>query len=194
MGTWSLAAQRLLLVEAMPSRRENFRLLVERILAADCLTPSVAASLLGKFGFLCSTLFGKIGRCCAAAIRDRQYSVSSNTALTPTIRQSLWLMTHLVSTSPPRHFHFGESRPPLLLYTDASDVPERDERFVVGGVLVETEHGLRLEYFSWSVPLDVVRTWLPKQSYMGQLEIFAGRSAPEPTSICSWSSTRPTGA
>lgn len=179
----SLATQRLLRVEAKPTRLANFHVLTNRILETGCLTPSLAASLLGKFGFLCSTLFGKLGRCCTAAIRERQYASSADTSLTLPIRQCLYLKRHLLYVSPPRQFRFGSCQPPLLLYTDASDVPERDDRFIVGGVLVDPQRGPALEYFSWVVPPAVVSSWLPKKSYMGQLEIFAG-----PVALATWAS------
>ena len=56
-NTRSLAEQRSLLAETKPTRGENFGILVKKILESDMLPPSLAASLLGKFGFLCSTLF-----------------------------------------------------------------------------------------------------------------------------------------
>lgn len=63
-NTRSLATQRQLLVEPKTTRRLNFKSMIDRILELDELTPAVAASLLGKYQFLCSTLFGKAGRFC----------------------------------------------------------------------------------------------------------------------------------
>ena len=59
-NTSALAGERALLVEPKPMRVANFLTMVDHIIHTNCLAPSVAASLLGKFGFLCSTLFGKV--------------------------------------------------------------------------------------------------------------------------------------
>lgn len=72
---------------------------------------------------------------------------------------------------------------PLILYTDASDVPERDPRFVVGAVLFDPETG-SMQHTYWVVPWDMVSHWITKETYMGQLEILAG-----PVAIATWEST-----
>ena len=40
----------------------------------------------------------------------------------------------------PREIRLATKEFPLILYTDASDVPDRDPRFLVGGVLVDRRH------------------------------------------------------
>lgn len=70
---------------------------------------------------------------------------------------------------------------PIILYTDASDVPERTPRFVVGAVVYDPESNI-LQHTYWVVPDEVIDRWLPKASYMGQLEILAG-----PLAISTWS-------
>ena len=91
-------------------------------------------------------------------------------------------MRLFVQTASPRMQFVDPSKPPVILYTDASDVPERDPRFVVGAVLFDPESNL-LQHTSWVVPLEVVNHWLPKETYMGQLEILAG-----PLAISTWNS------
>ena len=58
------------------------------------------------------------------------------------------------------------------MYTDASDVPDRPDRFVVGACLFDPTSG-QTYYSSAPVPPTTVERWLPKQSYMGQLELLA---------------------
>lgn len=58
----ALHSERQLRVEPKPLRIQNFTALIDAILHREALPPSVAASVLGKFGFLCSTLFGKLGQ------------------------------------------------------------------------------------------------------------------------------------
>ena len=181
--TEALASERSFRVHAKPTRLANFEALVESILARGALPPSLASSLLGKFGFLCSTLFGKLGRCCTGPLRERQYSASSNSALTEPMRQALHLMCRLIRAAPPRGFRFDDHTRPLLLYTDASDVPERVPRYIVGGVLVLPEQSPQYRHYSWEVPQAIVDRWLPKATYMNQLETLAA-----PLALATWSS------
>lgn len=57
---------------------------------------------------------------------------------------SLKLMSNVVSVAP----HIGCA---VLLYTDASDAPEQKNRFGLGGVLIDQQPSLRVEYFSTSL-------------------------------------------
>ena len=93
-------------------------------------------------------------------------------------------MCHILDVSPPRAVSLLESLPPFVLYTDASDVPERSPRFVVGAVLIFPPPTRRVEFFTYVVPQILVDQWLPKQTYMGQLEVLAA-----PLSLATWSST-----
>eukprot|EP00435_Cladocopium_sp_Y103_P009343 s2629_g2.t1 len=183
-NTASLSQQKILLVEAKPTRVENLCHIVDRIIVETSLAPSLAASLLGKFGFLCSTMFGKVGRCCTGAIRARQYGHPDDTRLTPEILTSLRLMKLFVTTAPSRELRLDDQDPPLILYTDASDVPNRKEgRWVVGAVLIEPNTAM-ISYTSWIVPTPIVDQWLPKQTYMNQLELFAC-----PLALNTWAAT-----
>lgn len=127
INTEALRVQRLLLVEPKATRRDNLVAIIDKVMFDNYLAPSLAASILGKFGFLCSTLYGKIGRCCTGAVRGRQYSMSSDCTLTHSLRVSLTLMKLFSKMAPPREFPLSRTSPPVLLYTDASDVPERQE-------------------------------------------------------------------
>ena len=183
-NTRSLQEQRVLLVEPKPSRIQNLCFMIDNVLKSGNLSPSLAASLLGKFGFLCSTMFGKVGRCCTGALRNRQYSSEDHQNLTSDIKTCLNLMKLFVQEAPARALKIENQDPPIILYTDASDVPERgDCRWVVGGVLFDATHSPHLEYFSWVVPQEVILNWIPKTSYMGQLEILAC-----PVAISTWRS------
>lgn len=176
----SLREQKFLLVQAKPGRITNFCNLIDAVLDKGTLPPSLAASLVGKFGFLCSTLFGKAGRCCTGALRVRQYSTSEDVSLNPVLITSLHLMKLFVTETPPRKVSFGHSRKPVLLYTDASDVPEREPRFVLGAVLYDLDSPL-FQYTFLAVPDVVVANWLPRANYMGQLEVMAG-----PVAVSTW--------
>ena len=174
-----LESERRLLVEPKSSRVANLRDTILGVLRADHLSSQLAASIVGKFGFLCSTLFGKLGRCCAGAVRARQYSAWPQTSLTPCLRRSLRLMLLFLRFAPSREVPL-HSQAPVLLYTDASDVPERDPRWLVGAVLYDpSDH--QLLYSAATVPPPLVHTWLPRQNYMGQLELLAA-----PFALSTW--------
>ncbi len=183
-NTTALGTQGVLYVQPRPSRVENLKDTIESCLTRYVLTPNHAASIVGKFGFLCSTMFGKAGRCASLGVRARQYSASFESKLTTSLEVSLRLMQSFLEMCPPRELHVRSVHKPLLLYTDASDVPERTPRFGVGAVLI---HGLpshqQISYFSWSVPESLVERWLPKKSYMGQLELLAA-----PIALATWKS------
>ena len=180
-NTQSLITQSLLLVEPKPTRRANLVHMINSVLESGTLSPTTAASLIGKFGFLCSTLYGKIGRCCTNAVRIRQYSTSSDTSLDRSLIISLKLMRKFADIAKPRQLSLKGSEPPLILYTDASDVPERQEsRWVVGAVLIDPHSPFPLHTF-WKVPENMISKWLPKQSYMGQLELLAA-----PVALATW--------
>ena len=123
LNTQSPASQRILRVEPKPTRVANLIcFMIDEILAAN--SPNLAASILGKFGFLCSTLYGKVGQCCTGAIR-RQYGASDDHSLAPDIVTCLQLMKLFVQHAPPRELSVDHSLPRLILYTNASDVPNR---------------------------------------------------------------------
>lgn len=183
INTSSLLQQRFLLVEPKPTRKKNLIFMIDRILSSGELLPSVAASLIGKFGFLCSTMYGKVGRCCTNSIRARQYSLSADSSLSRDLIISLKLMKAFVETASPRMQSVDPPDQPVILYTDASDVPERDPRFVVGAVLFDPESNI-MQHTYWAVPSEVVNHWITKETYMGQLEILAG-----PLAVSTWEDT-----
>ena len=166
-----------IVVSAKPSRIANLETMILGILARGELSPALAASVVGKFGFLCSTLFGKVGRCCTGALRARQYASHKVTYLTPQISISLKLMLHFIHSSPSREVPL-ELRAPIILYTDASDVPDRSPRFGLGAVLYDPRDR-ELLYTSYAVPNSLVNSWLPRSNYMGQLELLAAPLALE---------------
>ena len=183
-NTSYLGAKGVLYVQPRLSRVVNLHDTIQSCLTRCVLTPNHAASIVGKFGFLCSTMFGKAGRCASLGVRARQYSASTDSKLNASLEVSLRLMQYFLRSCPPRELHVSSVCRPLLLYTDASDVPERSPRFGVGAVLIENHPShQKVSYFSWSVPNSTVDKWLPKKSYMGQLELLAA-----PIALATWKS------
>ena len=170
-STAALASERRIHVAAKPSRVRNLTQTIDQILNSGELSPAVAASIVGKFGFLCSTLFGKVGRCCTAALRHRQYSTAYQRSITPALHVSLQLMKQFLVSCPDRELKLSHERP-LLMYTDASDVPGRFPQRLLGAVLFDPIDK-SLVFSSWPVADAIVSRWLQKESYMGQLELLA---------------------
>ena len=166
-----LKGERHLLMSAKPSRVSNLKEIIHQVLQRNDLSPALAASIVGKFGFLCSTLFGKVGRCCTAPLRQRQYSTKPNTSLSTVLVSALHLMVRFLDTCPSREL-FLFHREPVVLYTDASEVPGRIPERLLGAVLFDPlDHSLL--YSCCPVSQSTVDAWLPKKTHMGQLELLA---------------------
>ena len=170
-STSVLRTERKLILKAKPSRVQNLKEMIKTVKARQDLSPALAASIVGKFGFLCSTLFGKVGRCCTAPLRHRQYSPSLATALTPVLSNAMDLMIKFLESCPPRELHLFHSQP-VILYTDASEVPGRTPERLLGAVLYDPLDQALL-YSCCPVPQTTVDKWLPKKTHMGQLELLA---------------------
>eukprot|EP00435_Cladocopium_sp_Y103_P061120 s489_g22.t1 len=170
-NTASLRDQRTIRLCAKQSRLDNLISMIDSVLSSESLSPAMAASLVGKFSFLCSTLFGKVGRCCTGPVRQRQYSSSKWEGLSHTLVASLRLMKFFLLTSPARELSLS-SASPVILYTDASDVPTRTPQRLLGAVLYDPLSN-ELLFSNLEVPTSVVSKWLPRKSFMGQLELLA---------------------
>ena len=83
----------------------------------------------------------------------------------------LKLMKCLLRTSPSREVALSDA-PPVIIYTDASDVPGRIPQQVIGAVLFDPLRGV-IFYTSAEVSADLIDSWTSRKSYMGQLELLA---------------------
>ena len=135
------------------------------------LSPALAASTVGKFQFLCSTLFGRVGRCCTGPLRRRQYASYPVESLTTELQLSLRQMKAFLSTCPSPELKL-KHEDPILLYTDASDVPGRIPQRILGAFSFDPLDQY-CGYTAWPVPDFVVNKWLQRKSFMGQLELLA---------------------
>ena len=98
------------------------------------------------------------------------------------LKTCLGLVTFFLRSSPPRTITSGHNAPPMLLYTDASDVPQRQaRRWLLGAVLIYGASRQHMEFTSWAVPESVVSAWTSRATFLGQLEILAG-----PLALATW--------
>ncbi|CAJ1398187.1 unnamed protein product [Effrenium voratum] len=121
----AVAADGSFAVRPKAGRVHALQWLVRQCLTQNELRPAVAASISGKFGFICGTLFGKVGRFASVGLRKRQHAQDNRLALDKGLTLSLNLVLQMVAHCPPRRVLCGPKSPPVILYTDASDVPER---------------------------------------------------------------------
>ena len=171
-----------LYVKPKPSRVKGLRESVSSIKKANKLAPGLAATIVGRFGFVCDQLFGRVGRAAMGALRSRSYQSHSVTALTDEIKASLSLMDAFLRVLPPRTLSLKQSGlRPTLLYTDASDVPGRAKGQYCVGAVLDSPLASTLLHTLLAVPTDVVASWIPKQTQIGQLEIFAA-----PVALDTW--------
>ena len=70
--------------------------------------------------------------------------------------------------------------PPVILYTDASDAPERVPQQVLGAVLID---GDDIQHTYWAVSPSIISRWIQKQNHMSQLELLAA-----PLALSTWQS------
>jgi hypothetical protein len=179
----SLVRENTLWVKPKPARIRNLSAEIDDVVKQNCLSNSRAARIIGKFGFVTDQLYGKVGRAAVTALRQRQYSQKGDSSLTEDLRISLGLVKAFLQCCPPRKVKMTKvSEHPVILYTDASDVPGRPGgQFVVGAVLFHPGLPHRAEYTSLVVPTSVVSDWIPKQTQIGQLEAFAA-----PVALDTW--------
>ena len=147
------------------SRVKSLTYEIDGIVKANKLTPSYAARIIGKFGFINDQMFGRVGRAATGALRARQYQTAGLHLLTPELRASLGLLKAFLQSAPPRELVLkGRSASPTILYTDASDVPGRAcGQYIVGALLISPLSPTLL-FTYLVVPPEVVDNWIPKKT------------------------------
>jgi hypothetical protein len=175
----AIRATNALLVRPKEARVKNFCTEVDTaVLKTKKLPPSHSSRLVGKFGFLCDTMFGRVGRAGTGALRARQYELHSDSSLTPAILAGLGWCKAAATCSPPRELRLSQDGSnPILLWTDASEEPGRKIGRHIAGAVVFSPSLPCLLYTAVVVPEEVVLKWLPKKNHIGQLEIFGGTLA-----------------
>ncbi len=103
-----------------PQRIAKVCKMIATALQTNDLTPPVAATLGGKCGFLCTTVYGRCGRAATKPIYARQHADSTNHKLTHGLRTALITLQHLLLTAPPRTLRYVQQQEGYaLLFADA---------------------------------------------------------------------------
>ena len=159
--TSALATEGLVKVEPLASRVLSLRQDVSLVLEKGTLTPSQAARLVGRYGFLSETIFGRVGRVATRSLRKRQYQKHPPFPVTPELVVSLHLMCAFLDHAPSRQLRITKGeQASTLLYTDASEGPDKDGNttLIIGAVLFSPTTTTPL-YTSARVPHRVIAAW-----------------------------------
>lgn len=161
------------------------------ILKRNKLTPGEASKLKGKLVFVSSHRSGKHGRPFMLALSERQYSRRGDSELSEALRRALrmWLLIiNTPSQARPLYGAYDDSPPDVLLFTDGS-VPdprswktEDQEPPRVGWCAFFRATARRQErvvFSSFTVPAWIMQEWLPRQTQIVMVELFAAVLAVE---------------
>ena len=117
-----------------PARVSSLRDEVIACLRCSRLRPAQASQIIGRYGFINETQYGRVGRAVTGALRARQYSLDRDTRLTAQLSAALALIVAFLDHLTPQTVRlWGAPRRPTILFTDASE--EADSR-TLGAVLL----------------------------------------------------------
>jgi hypothetical protein len=100
------ARDSLLTARPKPGRVESVQKEILATLESGRLPGSQSARIAGKAEFLSTTMFGKVGKCCLASLKARQYAEHKKAALTPWLQASLQCLYVLIGEAPPHTINF----------------------------------------------------------------------------------------
>ena len=104
-----------------PGRLDNIRSIFEQCFLDSRMSPTVAATLVGKLGFVCRTTYGRVGRAALLPLIHRQHRDIPPFHITDAIRASYDFYMALFAVLPPIAVPLQPNPlPPITLFTDAS--------------------------------------------------------------------------
>lgn len=167
-----------------PSRVEKLVSGLQAALAADYLPPAQADSWAGKLEFVTlSSGFHRVGRAAIRefrAFRDGGLGHSGNSALNPglpeQLKDAMRFLVILLPRIPPRRLYVrAPTRPPIVIYTDASYEPQSGNPAGIGACVYDpcAPPHLRWVWASKAIPPEVYGYWRSRTQYIGQLEALA---------------------
>ena len=162
-----------LLVLPKPLRVDRFVQELRACRAKDDLQPELAGRLVGKYGFLCGTHFGRCGRVAQSGLRARQYqSADRPTKITETLGVCLDLAEVFALECPPRMLDLSLNNERVtVLYCDASEEDEGRVRRV--GAVLDSPRAGRLLWTAVDVPQATVDALITKKKHITQIEAIA---------------------
>jgi hypothetical protein len=155
-----------------PSRLANILQMTKDIIASKRLPASLAAKLKGKLIYTESHIMGRLGQLAIQALSSRAHNFSACFLSDDICEDLQWVVARL-SSAKPRTIHCLDTRPPVLLFTDAA-CEGTDYDIVTFGAILFDKTDATIEYFHDHVSNFIVSEW--KQSgirqVIGQAEIY----------------------
>ena len=154
---------------------------IASIMDADTLGPGEASRLAGRLSFATTWVAGRMGRALMQPVYLRAASKlrGQTNALAPGLRLALTFFRSILKEVPPARpisLTRGVGRPPLV-WTDAMWEPSQTEKGVVAFVVCFPPGFIGPEatwiYGAQDTPQDVMRRFVEKRQYIGQLELLA---------------------
>ena len=154
-------------------RAEEVSGLVDEAMLAGRLSPAQAASLAGKFVYLRSQLFGRVGVHPLRVLFSRALGMSGTQSMDEELRRAMRILVRLVVESPPRTIQRSGTVPPLVLFTDGAAEGEQFSKVTVGGILFDPVGGPP-EFFGTTVSEGILGEWREKglRQVIGQAEVY----------------------
>ena len=184
LGVFVSVSDHQITLEACPERKDKVLRIIQDVLDDDRLPSPLAQQLAGKLGFLSTTLFGSVGRTALAPIYARGHGVGEMVGdrLTTGLRQSLFLLQHVLHHAKPRiiPLHHSVSGQVAVVYTDAYFKPgeaagSTQEQALLSsngwGFVVRTNYGVA--YSHGVVPASFVERFTTNKAFIYLLEILA---------------------
>ena len=137
-------------VSNKPDRLAAIEQQVADIIAEGSCKPAFAASLRGRFQYAEGQVFGRAVAVSMPCFRRRAMSSDQVSHLSEEIESELLWVIDYLSAAVPRTLHAKETRPPMLVFTDAS-LEGNDTAAAVGGVMYD---GASCEFFSSALRAD----------------------------------------
>ena len=154
-----------------PGRAENILSLISDVLASGQLKPGMCDRLQGKLYFVCTTVFGRVGRAALQPIIwGKKYK--GHNRLPVVIREALHFFVALLNIMGlmPRRINLrAQRRRPLLVWSDAS----YENGVGLLGFVIYDPDTQTWYHSSRQVPRAIIESFIKKKQYIGQCEILA---------------------
>ena len=158
-------------LKVKPGRAESVLTQIHDALASGQNKPGMCDSLQGKLFFVCTTVFGRVGRAALQPIIHGK-SQKGYHRLSNVIKEALQFfvaLLQIIGLTPRRISLRKHQRRPLLVWSDAS----YENGVGMLGLVVYDPETTMWYYSSARVPDAVIISFIKKKQYIGQCEILA---------------------
>eukprot|EP00971_Amphidinium_carterae_P304567 6052307-Amphidinium_carterae.1 len=154
---------------------------IRGVLDSGSLTPTLAASLVGRLSFMDGQHFARLGVASSRTLRKAAASRSREFPITSEIRKALLWSLDLMAWCPERSITLKRDSEQVVIFTDGAVEGERGLRCTMGGLAFFPRK--QPEFFSAAVPSWLVDVW---RSEGREHVIYQTELLPVLISICLW--------